>query len=145
MCFFFFLSNQLIKNHVSFESWKIFSLLFLFPISDSALESWFIVAAFWANRLGVLVCSFLDCSSDSFILLPWLYLCRTALSLCQQERSLEFTQIMFLHVANNAFQIHRKHSPPVLVLGWCPGVSLVTFDLPLGESGSQPWLHIGIT
>ena len=29
----------------------------------------------------------------------------------------------------------------VLVSGGCPDVSLVTFDLPVGDNGSQPWLH----
>lgn len=52
-------------------------------------------------------------------------------------------QIMVLHVANDTFQIHGKYSP-VLVPGWCPGVSLVTFDLLVGDNGSQTWLHVGI-
>lgn len=31
----------------------------------------------------------------------------------------------------------------VLVSGCCPDVSSVTFDLPVGDNGSHPWLHNG--
>lgn len=59
-----------------------------------------------------------------------------------QERRLEFMQIVFLHVAEDVLQIHGKY--PHFVPGWCPGISLVSFDLLVGDNGSQPWLHVGI-
>lgn len=51
-------------------------------------------------------------------------------------------QIVFLHVADDVLQAQRKH--PHFVPGWCPGMSLVSFDLLVGNNGSQPWLHVGI-
>lgn len=38
---------------------------------------------------------------------------------------------------------NTQESASVLVSGDSPDVSLVTFDLPVGNNGSQPWLQIG--
>lgn len=117
-----------------------FSPLFffsLFPVNDLALENWFIRAAFWA----VWVCKSAVSQTAALTAIfchPWVELWRTALSPSQRREQPRAGRDLFRMMPFK----YTGSIAPVLVPGCRPGVSLVTFDLPVGHNGPQPWLHL---
>lgn len=132
VCCFGFLSSELLKNHFSFEFWKIFIQSFvLFPLCQW-LCSWYLIHySCFLSCLGLLVCSFSDCRTDSFILPPLSGL----VAHCPVPRPSKR--------ATSCWWSNRKHCP-MLVPGCCPRVSLVTCNHPVGDNGSQTWLFFGV-